>query len=62
MCPALHGPAPRETPIAFAAAERQELELNRPGAALESYRKLAAEISLRNCWPRWNHQIKSNCL
>jgi len=41
--PALYAPPPVPVPREFLEAERQELEMNRPDLALESYRKLLAE-------------------
>ena len=41
--PALYAPPPLPVPREFLEAERQELRMNRPDLALESYRKLLAE-------------------
>ncbi|MBZ5636982.1 MAG: HAMP domain-containing histidine kinase [Acidobacteriia bacterium] len=41
--PALYAPSPRSVPREFLEAERQELQMNRPDLALESYRKLMVE-------------------
>ena len=40
--PALDAPLPRRAPAEFSEAEHQELDLNRPDLALQSYRKLLA--------------------
>ncbi|MEP7365435.1 MAG: ATP-binding protein [Acidobacteriota bacterium] len=40
--PALHAPPPDQAPAEFLKAEREELDLNRPDQALESYRRLFA--------------------
>jgi signal transduction histidine kinase len=40
--PAIHAQPPDPTPAAFLQADREELDLNRPDQALESYRKLLA--------------------
>ena len=40
--PAIQAPPPDPAPAAFLKAEREELDLNRPDQALESYRKLFA--------------------
>ena len=40
--PAIHAPPPDPAPAGFLQAEREELDLNRPDQALESYRKLLA--------------------
>jgi signal transduction histidine kinase len=45
--PVLHSPPPADTPPEFAAAEREELVLNRPEAALALYRELARAGRLR---------------
>jgi signal transduction histidine kinase len=42
MRPALYAPPPLPIPREFLEAERQELEMNRPDLALETYRKLLA--------------------
>ena len=41
--PAIHAPPPDPAPAGFFQAEREELDLNRPDLALESYRKLFAD-------------------
>jgi signal transduction histidine kinase len=45
--PALHSPPPRMTPPEFAAAEREEFDLNRPEVALGLYQQLSRTSKLR---------------